>query len=1801
MTLFRAAALALLVAAASGLASGRASAQDGPVPDRHVAIREDTDFPGGDRSSWFDTTLDACQAACLADEGCGAFTYNTRSAACFVKSGGGPAAPFLGAISGEVIRTDPAVLERAAQRAAALSFLAPEELTEARRLARRIGRTHPANGMAPGALIEAADARRAAGDWPGALRLTGAAVSLTDRAAEWRDYGLAADALPAEDEAYWSAVPALVNAFLRAGPPEEQAAILADIARVTEARGDGRAALTALRRAQELDPGTDRTEALARLTGLYGFRVVETEVESDNAAPRVCVVFNEDLVPAGVDYDSYVRRADPALSVTVSGRELCLDGLTHGAQVDFALRAGLPAATGEVLPETTELSLYVRDRAPAVRFPGRAYILPAAGEPALPLDSVNTGAAELRLYRVSDRAIVSTMIEGLFRDPLYGWQEEQFSDETGALIWEGTVEVPQELNVERRSRIPLSEPLEGAEPGLFVLVAGVPGQDPYDDPPATQWFVLSDLGLTSWAGSDGLTVAIRSLGSAAAVPGAEVELISTGNAVLGTATADAGGIARFPAGLLLGTGAARPRLVTARLGDDLAFLPLSDPAFDLSDRGVEGRPAAGPIDVFLATDRGAYRAGETIHLTALMRDAGARAVEGVPLTAVLYRPDGIEYSRVAGLEDLAGGHVFALPTGTGAPRGTWRIETLADPGAPPLATTRVLVEDFVPERIDLALSAPPAARPGAVVPLEIEGRYLFGPPAPDLPAEGELRLAAAETVAGWEGWTFGLADAPVRPVVEPFVASAATDAAGRAVIDVPIPAPEGIAQPLEATFVARLTEGSGRPVERRLTVPVLPEGPVIALRPGFDGTLPEGGEAVVEVVALGPDLAPTAMDVTWSVERIETEYQWYRTTGSWSWEPVTRRTRVATGELALDGGPATIRAPVEWGRYELIVERDGTPWAAASTAFTAGWYAAAGVEESPDMLELSLDAETYTPGDTARLRIVPRYAGTALVSVLADRVIDLRAVEVGAGETVIELPVTEGWGAGAYVTASVIRPMDAEAGRNPARALGLVHAGIDPGDRALDVSLEVLGDPAPRTPLEVEIRVPGGEGAHVTLAAVDVGILNLTGFDAPDPQGWYFGQRRLGVEMRDVYGRLIDGLTGEMGRLRSGGDAMAGLEGQAPPPEDLVSFFAGPLEVGADGTARASFDLPAFDGTIRLMAVAWSPRGIGQASRDVTVSDPVALTASLPRQVAPGDRSRLLLDLVHAEGPTGEFALDIRTTGAELEGAVPAMVVLEEGARDVISLPFTAEGPGRASFEIGLTDPEGVRTDRTLTLPVGWGDPEIARVSRFTLDPGGSFAFDDTLLDGFRPGTGSATLAAGPIGRLDVAGLVAGLDRYPYGCTEQLTSGLAPLLHVPGVTAALDLGAEAAPGPGAEEAIRAILANQAANGAFGLWRPDPRSLWLDAYVTDVLGEARDAGLPVPDRAWEAALANLQNQVNAAPDFESGGGGIAYALHVLARAGQAAIGDLRYYADARAEAFTTPIGAAQLGAALAAYGDQRRADAMFARAAALLDRPEGAGWRDDFGTPRRDAAALLALAVEAGSEAVDREALAARLAGADYPVSPQEAAWQIRAADALAGDAPALALTRNGAPLDAAPVERRAAGDPPVTFGNRGDAPVELTLTAFGVPEMPGPAQGTGWTIERRYYALDGTPAPPGEAAAGDRLVAVLTVTPLGPQAGRLMVADPLPGGFEIDNPNLLRGGDLSGLAWLETVTPETAEFRQDRFLAAVDWRGESSFRLAYIVRAVTPGSYHHPAPSVEDMYRPEHRAVGEAGRLVVTP
>ncbi|WP_062229072.1 alpha-2-macroglobulin family protein [Aureimonas frigidaquae] len=1808
---------ALAVSVLAGAGSGNAA-------ERRIVPAPDFDYYGHDYDVLRDADANLCETACLSDTQCKAFTLNVSTGWCFLKSAVGPARQTPGAMSGRIVDAGPEPDAAAmAAREASLDFLPSSLVDDARRLrlqlqGEALGTTQTPQELlstartasdeaGPAAAIEAY--RRYLGVAPGDASAWRALAesALDDKPEDW-DRRRAVEALRAQ---------AAISAYVTAPDDAEAAAALDLLAQAQGEDENWRGAIRTWRAATALGADPQIAQRLEDALTDHGFRVTGNSVDNDAASPRICMNFSDELSPSLIGSD---RAGDylsvdggDALPVTASGRQLCVDGVEHGRRYRVKARAGIPSAHGEVLRKDAEGIVYVRDRTASAFFAGNAYVLPSGGAVSLPVTSVNADEISLRLLRLGDRQLARSLGDNQLLTRLGSYQLDDIAANSGEEVWTGTVSVANRLNQDTVTAIPLADVLKESKPGIYLLAATPSNGNAARDEPALQWFVLTDLGLSTLSGADGFHVTVRSLGRADALAGITLQLIAANNDILATATTDADGHATFAPGLLAGTGGDRPALLTAERGGsepDFVFLDLTTSGFDLSDRGVAGRAPADALDVFLTPERGIYRPGETIHLTALVRDADARAVDGAVLTMIVRRPDGVEYLRRVVSPRDAGGTAQDVDLPAGAMRGSWHVALHIDPERPALASTDVQVQDFEPQKI--AFDVDPVAQfdPSAPPDVSLKARYLFGAPAAGLAVEGEVVLSAAQSLAARPGYVFGLSDEEVTPLRVPFEGTQ-TDAEGVAGIGLSPFEPPATTRPVSAELIVRVLDSGGRPVERRQTVPVAAEGTRIGIRPDFDGEVPEGGTAGFSVIALGAaDATLPQTGLRWVLNRIDTEFQWYQSGGQWNYEPIRRSERVADGMLDLPAdGSGKISAPVGWGRYELLVSGEGV--IPASIGFDAGWYVAATAADTPEIAEVSLDKPRYAVGEEAIVHVVPRFAGKADILVLGESLIDRVSVDLPADGADIRLPVTQAWGSGAYVAAMIYRPMDLEQRRMPGRAIGLSHAAVDPGARDLQVSIEAPEVMTPRQSIEVPVRVAGlaaGTRAYVTLSAVDVGILNITDFAAPAPSHYYFGQRRLGVAIRDLYSRLIDRMQGALGAVRSGGDA--GADAVSPPPMDqLVALYSGIVETDAQGVARVELAIPDFNGTLKLMAMAWTQDGVGQADRDLVVRDPIVAELVRPRFLAPGDSSRIVVELAHVDGPSGKVALAL--TGGEgvleVEASPTTTVDLPAEGRARYTIPVRAAAPGLAELTLTVTPPDGgAALEKHVSMEVRSLRPQAVARSSFPLAPGRGITLDDTIFAQFSAAGASATLSVTSLSGFDVAGAVRALDLYPYGCTEQLTSRALPMVYLDETVLAAGLGSGVDVRARVQEAITKVLANQGSGGSFGLWAPDYGDLWLDAYVTDFLTRAAEADYAVPREALTMALDNLANQVSYQQEH-SDWAPASYASYVLARSGRAAIGDLRYVADNKLSEFRSPLAKAQLAAALAIYNDRVRAETVYRDAVrSMLGQQGDADAFRHYGSALRDSAAMLTLGLEGDIPGTDLQPLiqkiSAERSGRTY-LSTQEDAWSLLAAHAMVtARTPRLEL--DGEIREGAYATRFTASDlaQPATIRNAGQEPLSADLTLRGVPTEPLPADASGYAISRSYYTLEGEPADLERVSQGDRLVAVLDVQPVDRNAARLVIDDPLPAGFEIDNPAILRGGDVAALDFLE-LTDDVAhtEFRTERFIVAVDLseNDTAAMRFAYVVRAVSPGSFMHPAAVVENMYQPERRGRTGESRLVV--
>jgi alpha-2-macroglobulin len=1591
-------------------------------------------------------------------------------------------------------------------------------------------------------------------------------------------------------------------AYQRTNDTGEAADGLVILGRTFADRKLWRPSLDALRLSLELREVADVRALYERTRNEHGFRILDYTVDSDTVSARVCFQFSELLAGKRVDFSPFVAVAGqdkPALSA--DDKQLCVEGLTHGESYTVTLRAGLPSAVAETLSKSADFHIYVRDRTPLVHFTGNAYVLPRSGQRGIPIVSVNTSEVDVEIYHIGDRNLIDTVQGSDFKRSLYRYDVQRLAQERGAPVWRGAVQVNDSLNADVTTTFPLDQTLGTLAPGVYVMVAEPSGQKS-EQVLATQWFIVSDLGIAALSGHDGIMVFIHSLATTDAKPGAVVRLIARNNEVLATRNADSSGVARFEPGLARGEGGLSPAMVIVEDQGDYAFLNLKAPAFDLSDRGVVGRAVRGGLDAFVFAERGVYRSGEIVNVTALLRDARGQAVSGAPLTLVVDRPDGVEFQRALVPDQGIGGRTLSVPLPSAAPTGTWRVQVFSDPKAQSIGGTTFMVEDYIPDRLEFDLKTPATAISSSEpAEMTVEARYLYGAPGSGLTLEGDVAIAAVRQRAGMPGYQFGLIDDEATTVRRPLENLPETGDRGIAHFPVSLDQVPATTQPLEADITLRVSEPGGRAVERKLTLPVTPSSSMIGIKPLFSGSsLGQEDRAGFDVIMVAPDgTLQNRRALHWQLLQVESHYQWYRQDREWAYEPLQSTRRVAEGTLDVAvGNPGHVDVPVTWGRYRLEVSSDERAGPVTSVSFDAGWYGDA-TPDRPDLLEVALDKPEYRPGDTMEVAVTARTAGKLTIAVVNERVETTTVVDVPPGLARVPIVIGNDWGPGAYIVATLRRPLDTQANRLPGRAIGVRWFSVARAAHTLAVNLKLPDLTRPSTTLHVPLQIGGlvnGEEARVVVAAVDVGILNLTAYKPPAPDEYYLGQRQLSTEIRDLYGQLIDGMQGIPGKVRTGGDAgYAELVGP-PPTQPPLALYSGLVTVGPDGAADVSFPLPAFSGTLRVMAIAWSKDKLGHATGDVIVRDPVVLTATLPRFLLGGDHATLQLDLDNVEGIPGDYQLQVTSDGPfGLSDPSPHTLKLAAKQRSTIRLALDAAGVGNGALAVHVTGPNGFSLAREYGLAIKPATQMLTRRTVKALTPGESLTLSNDLFADLVPGTGTVAVSVGPSTALDVATLLQALDRYPYGCSEQITSRALALLYVNELTDAHSL-LDTTVDQRIRDAIDRLLARQDANGSFGLWSAGGHDAWLDAYVTDFLTRARERGFVIPDTAFGLALDRLRNFVATAPEPSKAGEDLAYALYVLSRNRRAPLGDLRYIADAKLDDLKTPIARAQIATALGMLGDRIRAERVYAAAietAAALAKPSDS--RTDYGSELRDAAALVTLASEGGAsratvlDGVARVEAARERRGS---TSTQEDAWLVLAARALEEERRAMTLDVAGS-IHAGPLYRRFNAvdlGTPTKIANRGDAPLKAVVSVSGAPVTPEPAAESGFKIERRYFTLGGEGADATKAHQNQRFVVVLRITEGSPAFGRVMVSDYLPAGFEIDNPHLVSSGEAGALSWIEdAVEPVSAEFRDDRFTAAFDRKPDDRavFTVAYTVRAVSPGRYVLPQASVEDMYRPD--------------
>ncbi len=1536
-------------------------------------------------------------------------------------------------------------------------------------------------------------------------------------------------------------------------------------------------------------------------------------VQPDRAVPAACLSFSSPLPRGNAGaLDPFVS-IDPAIDHTVQprGKDLCVTGLQHGKHYKIRLKAGLPAADATVLARDVPVEVDVPDREPSVSFSGNKTLLPYAEGVGLPLHSVNVAKAHLVLYRVGERGLADQVGSDWFGQAQTGAGLAQVADHASK-VFEGRVEIAAKPNQQVTTALPLGQLVKALEPGVYVAIAVPDGKTLDDDTErATQWFSVSDIGLLTVKTEAGLLVSARSLKSARPMADVAIRLIARSNDVLTTLKTDADGRVVVPGGLLRGENGDAAQLLSASSPrGDYSWLRLNTPALDLTDLDLKGRAPPGPLDAFLWTDRGVYRPGETIHLGTLLRDAQARPAAATPVTLHLVRPDGIEVDTLRPDLARAGGGTLDIHVPDNAYDGEWTIWAGAG-GKERLGATTVSVQDFVPPRLEAKLDLPAGFldAAGAISPA-VQADYFYGSPGGALTGQVEATIQpAGSPFEGLAGYGFGL-------VQEPFLPKAldaqtfTTDDKGRASVVLPAIGPLDASGPLELTLRATVNDVDGRPATAELTRPLRTADRFIGVRSVFGGGLPEGAEAGFDVVLVdgaGKPVGPGGL--TWDLVKEDYNYTTYFRDGRWQSEEVVNDSRVNGGELALGAdGHAHLAVPVTSGRFRLEVF-DAAGKTATALRFGAGWWGEASADgRKPDVLPVTLDPNA--PGGRLRARVEPSFAGRVLVMLDGNGLHQVREVEMPKGGGTVEFDAADVPASGAYVLAVAVAPAGAVLPRLPVRAVGVAWVAGATAAHELRVAVEAPDTVKPGTKLDVALTATGAprsQPAYVTLAAVDEAVLRMTDFSSPDPADHYLGRRMPGFELRDVYGSLIDP-DGQAGRLVEGGDARAKLQmgGLDVKTFKTVALFSGPVQLDADGHGRVTLDIPDFSGRLRLMAVAWTVDRFGHAERAVAVRPALLAELTLPRFLAPGDKARTRVMLTDLEAPEQNYQVTLTASGAvAFDRADVQFKDVKRDKRRFADRVLTATGsPGAGHIHMSVAGDDGTTlVERDFDIGVRSPNPYVTQRQVRTLDPGQTLTAGDAFGQDLIPGTGTLDLAVSAVPAFDVPGLLAALRRYPYGCAEQTVSRAFPELFASALGGAVK--APVGDVPTGQGAVARLFSLQAADGSFGYWSAfDNGNLWLTAYVVDFLQHAEKRGLQVPDSMKGRALSWLAGRFASIGEDPADVAGASYAAVVLGRSGKLDLSQLRYMATRAKNHLPSDLARVQLASVLTRSGERELAAGLL-KAAPVSRDPKI--YLNDYGSDTRDRAMTLSLAAEEKllpqnvllAQAMD---LARRVSGQGW-LSTQEEVWTLRSAVDLTSKAP-LDVLLGGKPAGGSGVTSTSqplGQGRSVEVNNKGREVAYLSIATTGVPAGPQPPEANGLSIERHYFHLDGSAADIGDVHQNDELLVVLEGRMDADLQRKVLVVDMLPAGLEPGNVGLSGDRDATRFAWLKDLTePTYTAVRDDRYIAGLDLTGEAQgFKLAYVVRAVTPGSYARPGPQVEDMYAPAYHARGEAGALEV--
>lgn len=1521
----------------------------------------------------------------------------------------------------------------------------------------------------------------------------------------------------------------------------------------------------------------------------FGFQLDDIDIDREQDRPEICIRFNRAVAPQpGQDWAARVKLTPaPDGGLRYQGQNLCFNGQwasTYQLHLDGKLHSDNQVALGESI----EREIATGNRNPMLRFAAQGGVLALDGEQNITVESTNVGKTRLQLWFFPREGLANETLRSALLNPQQDWSDFKSGDwlgERASKIFSGGFDVARgETNQIDTSTIRFADMFGEKKPnpdGFYLLnIWEDTGEDYGEETAQTLAFTLSNAGLSAYQTEEGLWIEARNLADTKIISGLEIALYAKSGALIAREKSDDKGMAHFSRAQISGKDGDAPAHIIAESPErnqGITYLAVDGRGFDLADKGLEGGSATSPLRHWNWIDRGVYRPGETLHALWIVKNRDLSAY-GTPLWLTVQRPDGVEMESRSISPDDSGAYRTDYDFAGDAALGNWTIGLRLGRDGEWVASDSVRVDSIMPQTLEATLENAAAPRAGENTTYTLQADWLYGAPAADIRVESSYRISAAQTfgIGGWQGWQIGRHDENTpASLYHPSAETLATDAQGKTQIPVLIHDTHAT-RPQNVRITATLTPQGGRPLTVHHEDRIRRAQPYAALKS-------EGSS--IQAALINDDGALQSGNLNWTIYDLQYHYYWYRQDGEWQLRENTTRTAGASGTLQMDtSAPATLDIPVADDYRPRILEITGKDTATAASIHLG--YQPDGNGTAPDRIRFAEnDHAPYRKGDSVTIRLFAPFDGAGSVHLATDGIIDTIPVTFRDGAADLSFTWQQ-WDSGLWLLASGYNA-DQSGARNR-RAVGLTWLAADTADHRLELGGDLPDTIEPGGELTLTFS---GEG-WLNVAVIDDGLYQLGRATFADPLAAFFGKKRLPLSLYDVWGSVIRQLGGDPVKLRSGADG--GEEDLSSALADLpdidmrnfIRYWSAPVQM-KDGKATVTLPIPeGFNGRLRVMAANYDDRRFGHLEQTFTVRAPLVTELRTPGYLTVADQGNILLRLHNTTDNAQNIKIALDAEHLQLDKATQEITLAAQQA-ELLAIPFTVK-------EVGTT---------TLTAHIDSGDKRYTQTRSLTLRAASlpryitryTVLAPDKKLDINIP----ARSVIQPSSSLpwSAEALAEQLRRYPYSCSEQLTSRLTASREDARL-APQDAGKQAA----YRDQYNTLLNRQARDGAFSLWRGGQNELWLTAYAGEtVLAEGGEApfasGTPQERLLRHLRSAVLENR--GEEDFQRDLPGLAYAHLLLARNGADLRGALLNDSERLPKILPLSPTTLNLALAFAAYGDGERGAALLARIDTGLDIPAR-----PYGSALAQQGELLVRLKEWQQAVPDKtaqvsdwqESLIKRIAdaGKNY-LSTQEQSWLLRAARHY--DSGEARLTANGETLDK---RKTLDNDSSISLHNPGKAPQYVSISELRYPPADE-TESQGWTLNLRYEDMNGKKLDPAALPLyGDILVRINLKRSYNSEADVILTC-PLPAGVQAAD---LESDPLAAFAEQEWYgarsIPQMEENRDDRHIAAFRLnQGVDNIEHAYLIKAVRAGQWHAPGCQVEDMYQPQQFARDKAQTFTI--